>query len=83
MLVTHLGRLFVHIERIGVLHRELAATEQPSARPRFVSELGLDLIQVLGQIPVALHLAARQIGDDLLVRRSEVVIRVLAILQSK
>src|SRR5262249_5385013 len=42
LVALHRARI-VHVERIGILHGELAAPEEPRARPRFVAILGLDL----------------------------------------
>ena len=64
-------RLPVGVERVHVLHRKLAQADQPAARPDFVPELGLDLIDERGQFSIALHLALEQLDDDLLVRRAQ------------
>ena len=58
------------------------AQEAP-ARPRLVAELHLHLVEVLRQIAVAADLAARDVGDDLLVRRAEVVVAPLAVLEAE
>jgi hypothetical protein len=56
----------VAIERVSVLHRELAAAHQAEARSSFVAELGLDVIEVDRQLLVALDLLAHDVGDHLL-----------------
>ena len=66
-----LKRLLVDIERVGVLHDELAHADQPAAGARLVAELGLHLKHALGQVAVGLGRLAEQIGDRLLVRRRE------------
>src|SRR5262249_21766966 len=43
----------------------------------------LDLVEVLRHVAVALDLATRDVGDDLLVGRAEVVVAALAILDAK
>jgi hypothetical protein len=63
------GRL-VGVERIGVLHDELAAAHQAEAWADFVTELGLDLVQVDRQLLVAAQLVAHQIGDHFFVGRA-------------
>jgi hypothetical protein len=57
----------VAMERVGVLHHELAAADEPAAGARLVAELGLDLVEHDGQLAVGLQGAAREVGDDLLV----------------
>ena len=43
----------VAIERVRVLHRELAPAHHAEPRPALVAELGLDVIEVHRQLPVA------------------------------
>ncbi len=47
-----LGAGEVEVEGIGVLHQELAPAHQPEARPHFVAEFPLDVIEVERQILV-------------------------------
>ena len=49
----------VAVERVRVLHDELAHAEQAAARPRLVAILGLEVVPELRQLLVALELAAR------------------------
>ena len=75
-----LGRArLVGVERVRVLHVKLAPAEQPPAGPRLVAELHLHLVERLRQIAPAPHLAARDVGDNLFVRRPEVVVAALAV----
>ena len=60
----------VEIERIGVLHQELAPAHQAEARPHLVAELPLDVIEVERQILVGAHIGAEDLGDHLLVGRA-------------
>ena len=69
-LVTLLERGVVEVERVRVLHRELARAHHAEARPDLVAELGLDLVEIDRQLAVALQLAARDVGDHFLVRRA-------------
>ncbi len=64
-LVADLGGVAVLVEGIGVLHDELAATHQAKAGAALVAELGLDLVEVLGQLLVAFELLARDVGHHL------------------
>ncbi len=82
-LVALLRRLFVDVEGVRVLHAELATAKQAAAGSSLVTKLGLDLVQVLRQIAVALDLAACEIRDDLFVRRPQVVVRAFSILEPK
>ena len=61
----------VDVERIGVLHEEFARAHHAEAGSDFVAELGLDLVEVGGQIAVAANLVAHQVGNDFLVGRAE------------
>ncbi len=70
----------VGVERIRVLHQELARAHDAEARADLVAELHLDLVEVDRQLLVALELRAREVGDDFLVRRAVAVPGVLAIL---
>ena len=61
----------VHVEGVAVLHRELAAAEQPGAGPRLVPELGLDLVQRERQVLVGGVQVLHQEREHLLVRGAE------------
>ena len=60
----------VTVERVGVLHHELAHAEQRSARTRLVAHLRLEVVEDLRQLLVRLQLA-RVERDRLLVRQRE------------
>ena len=47
----------VAVERVAVLHDELADANQATARARLVAVLGLEVVPALRQLPVALKLA--------------------------
>ena len=55
----------VAVEGVGVLHGELTAAHDAKARTALVAELGLDLVEVLGQLLVAAELLARDVGHHL------------------
>ena len=82
-LVGDLEAGIVDVERIGVLHDELAAAKDPRARPRLVAVLGLDLVEDDGQVLVGGVLALDEQREHLLVRGPEQVVRALAVLQSE
>ncbi len=64
-LVAGLGAGRILVEAVGILHDEFAPAHQAKARTALVSELGLDLVEVLGQLLVAAQLLTSHIGDHL------------------
>ena len=81
--VGDLQRRLVSVERIGVLHDEFAAAHQTEAWADFVTEFGLDLVQVDRQLFVAAQLVAHQIGDDFFVGRAGAEVATMAILEAQ
>ena len=73
----------VHGEGVGVLHDELAAAQQPRARPGLVAVLRLDLVQVRRQVLVGRVEVLHQEGEHLLVRGRQQVVVLLAVLQAE
>ncbi len=71
------------VKRIAVLHHELAPAHDTEARPALVAEFGLDLIEVHGQLPVALDLVARDVGDDLFGGRLDHEVAFVPVLQAQ
>jgi hypothetical protein len=71
----------VDVEGVGVLHRELAAAQEPGARPRLVPVLVLDLVDRQRQVLVRGVEVLHEQREDLLVRRREQVVVALAVLQ--
>ncbi len=67
---AHVQPGLVAVERIGVLHDELAHPQKPATRPRLVAILDREVVEHLRQLPVALDLA-RVEGHGLLVRQRE------------
>ena len=59
----------IEVERIGVLHQELARAHHAEARPHLVAELPLDVVEIERQILVGAHRGAEDLGDHLLVGR--------------
>ena len=81
--VGDLQRRLVGMEGIGILHDEFAATHQAEARTDLVTELGLDLVQIDGQLFVAVQLVAHQVGDDFFVGGACTELTVVAVLQAQ
>ena len=67
------------VERVGVLHQELAAAHQAETRADLVAELGLDLVEIERQLAVALDVAPHDVGDHLFVGRSETEVALVAV----
>ena len=71
----------VPVERVGVLHRELADPDQSAAGARLVTPLGLDVIDDHRQLAVGADLLPRQVGHDLLVGHRQHHVAVAAVLE--
>jgi hypothetical protein len=71
------------VERVPVLHQEFAAAHDTETRPDFVAKLDLYLVEVHGQLAVALHLLAYDIGNHLFVRRTNDEIALVPILAAQ
>ncbi len=82
-LVGFLQRGMIDVEGVGVLHQEFACAHDTEARADLVAELGLDLVIAGRQLLVALDLAPDQIGDHLLVRRTEAELALMAVAQAQ
>ena len=72
--------LLVAVERVGVLHDELADAQQPAARPRLVAILRREVVPDLRQLLVRLDLA-RMEGERLLVRHRQDELPAAAVLE--
>ena len=75
--------LFVHGERIGILHDELAAADEPRARTELVAVLRLDLVQRDGQVLVRRVHVFHEQCEHLLVRGGEQIVGLVAVLQTE
>jgi len=69
--VLAVGAGIVRVEGVAVLHGELAAPHEAEPGPALVAELGLDLEKVHGQLFVAAHVLADDVGDHFLVGGSQ------------
>ena len=63
--------LLVPVERIGVLHQELAGAQEAEAGAELVTVLPLDLVQVHRKVPVRREIPGNELGHDLLLRGAE------------
>lgn len=81
--VAALGAGLVAVERVGVLHGELAPAHQPEAGAAFVAELGLDMVEVQRQLAVALDLVARDVRDHFFRGRLQDEIALVAVLDAQ
>ena len=82
-LVAGLGADHVAVKGIGVLHDELAPAHQAKARTALVAELGLNLVQILGQLLVAAQLLACDVGDHFFAGWLDHEIAVMAVLDAQ
>ena len=71
------------MERVAVLHQELAAAHDAEARADLVAELGLDLVKMERQLAIALDVAAYDVGDDFFVGRANHEFALVAILEAQ
>src|SRR3546814_4459786 len=62
--VAGLGRGFIAVEGVGILHGELTATHQAEARAAFVAEFGLYVVEIQRQLTPAVYLVAGDVGND-------------------
>ena len=83
LLVRHIQTLVGVVEAVAVLHRELAAPQQPCARTGFVAVLVLDLIDRQRQILVRVVEVLHGEREDFLVRRGEQIVGALAVFQAE
>ena len=81
--VVLLERLLRGVEGVRVLHDELAAAEQTETRAHLVAELRLDLIERDRKVAIGAQLAAHEHRDDLLVRRAEAEVAIVAVLEAR
>src|SRR6266852_4061179 len=73
----------VDVERVRILHDELAHPQQSRLRTRLVAKLRLNLIPDLRKLLVAPQLLARNVGHDLFMRHAQTQVSALAVFQAK
>ena len=81
VLVGVLEVVGVGVERVRVLHQELAGAQQPEPGPELVAVLPVDLVEVDGQVAVAGVLAGDERGDHFLGGGREAEPGVLAVVE--
>ena len=65
-LITGLGADLVAVKAVGIFHDELATTHQAKAWAPLIAELGLNLIEIFGQLFVAAQVLTGDVGHHLL-----------------
>ena len=73
----------IDIERVGILHDEFARSHHSEARTNLVAKLDLYMVEVKRQLPIALQILARDIGDHLLGRWLNDEIALMTILEAQ
>ncbi len=73
----------IDVERVGVLHKELAHAQQARFRPRLIAKLGSDLIPDLRQLLVAAKLFARDLSHDFFFCHAQAKVGALAVLEAE
>ena len=76
-----LQALLVAVERVGVLHDELAGAQHAGARARLVALLDLEVVEAERQVAVGAHDLRDVRRDALLVRHREHHVGALAVLE--
>ncbi len=69
--VAFLGQVIGRIKAVGIFHDEFLGPHQAEPRADFIAKLDLDLVKILGQLPVGVDFAGHQRGDDFFVCRSQ------------
>ena len=73
----------IHVERVRVLHHELAHPQQPRFGPQLVTKLGRNLIPDLRQLLVTPQFLQRNRGHDFFFRHAQRQVGALAVFQAK
>ena len=71
----------IDVQAVGVLHDEFAHADQTATGANFVAELGLDVVEQFGQLPVGIDFTPGQLDDDLLVGHRQRIILPPSILE--
>ena len=67
LLVGHIERRLVDVERIAVFHDEFAGAHDAKPRSNLVTELRLNLKEVAGKLLVAAYLATKEVCNHFFV----------------
>ena len=71
----------VAVGAVGVLHHELADPDEPAARARLVAPLGLEVVDLLRELPPRPDDVGQQQADDLLVGHGQDHVASVAVLE--
>src|SRR5690606_32106924 len=82
-IVGLLQALLGEVEGVGILHDEFPRPHHAEAGADLVAELGLDLVEVGGQLLVAADLAADEVGDHFLVGGAEAEVTLVAVVDAQ
>ena len=82
-LVGCVEAVLIQMKGVGVLHGEFPRPHDAESWSTFVTELGLNLVKIDGQLTVALHFPTKQIRDYLLVGWSQAKISVVSVLHAQ
>jgi len=74
---------FVDVKRIGVFHQKFAGAHHAESGADFVTEFGLELVEIHGQLLVAAQFAPGDVGDHLFVRRPIDELAVVPVLEAQ
>ena len=83
LVVAHVQPRRVAVERVRVLHDELAGAQHAGARARLVALLDLEVVEDLRQVAVGPHDLRDVGGDDLLVRHRQHHVRAAPVLEAE
>ena len=82
-LVALFGTGLVAVKAVGVLHDELAPTHQAKTRAALVAELGLDLVEILGQLLVAAEFLAGDVRHHFFAGGLHHIVALMAVLDAQ
>ena len=71
------------VERVSVFHKKFPAAHYAKAWAYLVAEFHLDLIEMQGQLTIALYFLANDIRNDLFMRRADDEIALVPILEAE
>ncbi len=83
LLVAFLQRVLVEMKGIGIFHDKFPRPHDAEARPYFIAELALDLIEHSRELTIAADFPPHQVGDDFFVGRTETEEALVSVLQTQ
>ena len=76
-------RRAVYIERVCILHDELAAAHQSKTWPDLVAKLGLDLVEIERHLAIAFYLPSHHVGNNFFMGWAHAEAPLLAVLKAQ